>query len=659
MHPDSAVDTESVTLPPAPSSLHLTPAESIPSKNSRPSSHRAPSPSQLTASGPTPEQASWEQEAVTLDTLVASKDSVVSFDNNSYNNALPIGQAGKLSRLRDYLSVNPEDPWNQEWVVYAARTPLPGESSFSLQTGEAATTSRRRRYNTRRRAEVAFTRINGGACEGCRRRRRAVSNISCPNPPEILLKQELQCPHRLQELGAVIDGDGAPSEQFLEVEGGVTQPATNTTHSDLAAGIGPTTRDDGAIVPESSATGMLFASILPQGRSQESLGHGGTSAGPSSDLGWPSSPRLQASLTSPGLDNNPEIGRAQSHTHDDSNILRLRPARHSVRRGEGIAIVGESGGRSRQLNNMAMHETRQDFAASRFVQGLHSLHSTERESGELPSMHDVAGSWFYPPTPHEQQSLSSEQRFTVHPGRFDATPHQRTISPHEILSSEFAEGSYANLGRAQASSPNPFETIPARDLDESNGPDFTHSETHCWPSQQTNLDQDYFDEQVIGFTSPTRDSSLLRNRSDEQYTINPDIEPDRLFTEAFTWNIEDRSWFNVDPSEEIFDAYSRDGLCTGSWHRDDRQCTQPPVATEEPPQSAGPTELDDVDLLSGFLLDDTQHIRDDTNDPPFESYLAYLGNPDFVLPQDSASGSNSDLILTPPSDDTQGPSHEA
>ncbi|MCJ1473367.1 hypothetical protein MMC13_002018 [Lambiella insularis] len=74
-----------------------------------------------------------------------------------------------------------DGPWNHEWVVYVARTPLPGESSFSAETLEPAIAPRRRAYTSQRRAEVAYVRSNGGACAECRRNKQA-------------------CPHRLEEL---------------------------------------------------------------------------------------------------------------------------------------------------------------------------------------------------------------------------------------------------------------------------------------------------------------------------------------------------------------------------------------------------------------------------------------------------------------------------
>ena len=131
---------------------------------------------------------SWSQKAASSDVPVIRNDPSVNLGKGSI---AQIGSIDKQSRLNDYLSVNPEDPWNQEWVVYAARTPLPGESSYSLETGEPATTSRRRPYGPRRRAEVAYTRNNGGACSRCRRMHRAVSAVFCHYQCEIILMHNL------------------------------------------------------------------------------------------------------------------------------------------------------------------------------------------------------------------------------------------------------------------------------------------------------------------------------------------------------------------------------------------------------------------------------------------------------------------------------------
>lgn len=104
------------------------------------------------------EQSSWEQKAASPDISGPLKDLSA---NLSEGNVSQLRLTGKQSWLEECLSVNPEDPWNSEWVVYAARTPLPGEFSYSLETGQPATTSRRRPYNLRRRAEVASLEIMG------------------------------------------------------------------------------------------------------------------------------------------------------------------------------------------------------------------------------------------------------------------------------------------------------------------------------------------------------------------------------------------------------------------------------------------------------------------------------------------------------------------
>ena len=95
--------------------------------------------------------------------------------NVNKHNLSQIVSPDKHSRLEDYLSVNPEDPWNHEWVAYAARPRFPGESVFSSETWEPATTPRRQRYSPARRADVAYTREKK-ACAGCRRRHQKVSD---------------------------------------------------------------------------------------------------------------------------------------------------------------------------------------------------------------------------------------------------------------------------------------------------------------------------------------------------------------------------------------------------------------------------------------------------------------------------------------------------
>lgn len=161
---------------PAKLSVNRSPANSVSSKDSNAAIDAGNGDSGLAPNAliPPTVSSSWEQKTASQDDPATRKDAG---GNLNKNNVSQTGSVDKQSRLNDYLSVNPEDPWNQEWVVYAARTPLPGEASYLLETGEPATTPRRRRYDRRRRAEVAFTRNNGGACGRCRRRHRAVSDI--------------------------------------------------------------------------------------------------------------------------------------------------------------------------------------------------------------------------------------------------------------------------------------------------------------------------------------------------------------------------------------------------------------------------------------------------------------------------------------------------
>lgn len=176
----SATDAESVRSRAAPSpadiSVDTSPTNPASTKGSHPIIDTATANLGLPPNDliPPTVRSSWEPDTASPNHPVTRKDTAV---NLNKDNVSRIDSIDKQSWLNEYLSVNPEDPWNHEWVVYAARTPLPGEASYLLETGEPATTSRRRRYNRRRRAEVAFTRNNGGACEPCRRRHHAVSDM--------------------------------------------------------------------------------------------------------------------------------------------------------------------------------------------------------------------------------------------------------------------------------------------------------------------------------------------------------------------------------------------------------------------------------------------------------------------------------------------------
>lgn len=106
------------------------------------------------------------------------------FSNHKNGLADPIDHAKHLL-LGNFLSANSDSPWNQYWVLLAARNCLPGESCLSLETMEPITTPRRRPYRTVRRAEVAYTRTHGGACDRCRRNKKAVSLPSSSWPLKV------------------------------------------------------------------------------------------------------------------------------------------------------------------------------------------------------------------------------------------------------------------------------------------------------------------------------------------------------------------------------------------------------------------------------------------------------------------------------------------
>lgn len=91
-----------------------------------------------------------------------------------YHNLLRGEFVSKAAQIEAFLS-NPNSPWNSQLIAYS-RVTLPGESSFSLETGEPATAPRRQPHSPRRRMEILQTR-RFGACPACRRAKRAVSNV--------------------------------------------------------------------------------------------------------------------------------------------------------------------------------------------------------------------------------------------------------------------------------------------------------------------------------------------------------------------------------------------------------------------------------------------------------------------------------------------------
>lgn len=426
-----SVNTESVrskAASPAKPSVNRSPANSLSSKDSNAAIDAGNGNSGLAPNAliPPTVRSSWEQKTASQDDPVTRKDAGA---NLNKNNVSQTGSIDKQSRLNSYLSVNPEDPWNQEWVVYAARTPLPGEASYLLETREPATTPGRRRYDRRRRAEVAFTRNNGGACDCCRRRHQAVSDIFYHYPLKIMLMQELQCPHRLQELAAAIEGDETASEQLRER--GVTQRATDAVRSGVAAGIGSSSQRGEATSHESSAArGRLSFPTPRREPSQRPPAHGRPSARPSERL--PLAPsqnqRRLASHSSSALVDEPGIGPGRLPVHDGSDFLRPPLAGRSA--WDGINAVSGSSGSSRRPNYITIRDTSQDSAASTPVVERYSLGSTQRGTEELSYMSDGVGLRSFPPLPYnEQQSLLSEQMFATQPDTFDPASNQRTTLP--------------------------------------------------------------------------------------------------------------------------------------------------------------------------------------------------------------------------------------
>ena len=86
-----------------------------------------------------------------------------------------IKSSSKDAQLEAYL-FNEANPWNQQSIVQAARVPpVPGTSSFRLETWEPARAPLRQPYSPERRKEVASTRRRR-ACSRCRQAKQSVSN---------------------------------------------------------------------------------------------------------------------------------------------------------------------------------------------------------------------------------------------------------------------------------------------------------------------------------------------------------------------------------------------------------------------------------------------------------------------------------------------------
>ncbi|MCJ1395687.1 hypothetical protein MMC18_008573 [Xylographa bjoerkii] len=100
-------------------------------------------------------------------------------------NVLQIESEDKEAQLNRYL-FHPQNTGQEDLSIFPVRTHLPGESSFSLETGEPARAPSRRPLSPASRAETAYTRKQG-ACDECR-----------------ILKRK--CLHRLQERASPADG---------------------------------------------------------------------------------------------------------------------------------------------------------------------------------------------------------------------------------------------------------------------------------------------------------------------------------------------------------------------------------------------------------------------------------------------------------------------
>ncbi|MCJ1397693.1 hypothetical protein MMC11_000889 [Xylographa trunciseda] len=108
---------------------------------------------------------------------------------------LQIESEDKEAQLNRYL-FHPQNAGQEELSIFAVRTRLPGESSFSLETGEPAKAPPKRPLSPASRAQAAYTRRHG-ACNKCR-------------------AQKKKCLHRLQER-AIPSNDTEPTQGDMPI----------------------------------------------------------------------------------------------------------------------------------------------------------------------------------------------------------------------------------------------------------------------------------------------------------------------------------------------------------------------------------------------------------------------------------------------------------
>lgn len=487
---------------------------------------------------------------------------------------------------------------------------------------------------------------------------------------EPILRQSVQCRHRLEELEAIVDGHGATSEQVM-ARGGARRDATDRVAFDSAidneAG---NQHGEAAIDPGGPFPTTFSASSQPQRRSApQTRVHRRKRSGAYGDLSAARGQRALLTSLSPANGDEHETGVRQPHIPVGPDALRTPPAQRYVGQGRSTSIDAQ---RNRQLNNSATFSTRQNNAARRVTQALEPLHDTETEFGEL-SYIDERNVLIWPPAiPHNEQNFALFESTSATSNANLNTPlNQRSRPPLGSPWSEVAEGEDGYLDRTPRELSThiyppapPFQyfnsATPARNVDDLGQGAFGLPQTHWLPSQPSPMRQHPFEESADSNALIIGDS---RDRPYHQLTPAPNHRQELpiLPNEGPVWVTEDLSWLDVDPSERYLDTSWFDQLSAAGPIEDDvNLATQPPIATGDLPQSLEPHQSNDPDLHSEFTWNnDPYHVEhtDTGVDSPSGGYMAFLHDPDLTPRLESTIGSWSDPILTPPSEGNIENSH--
>ncbi|KAI9876686.1 MAG: hypothetical protein M1830_005959 [Pleopsidium flavum] len=555
-------------------------------------------------------------------------------------------RTGKHSLLEDYLCIKPEDAWNQELVAYAARTRLPGEFSFSVETGEPATTPRRRRYSPRRRAEVAHVRNNGGACEVHKRNRRA-------------------CRHRLEGLEAIVDGHGATPEQVM-ARAGARRDATDRVafDSEINDQVG---NQHGEVAIDPGGPSATTSSASPQSRrrpaAQNRIHRRGRTR-TSSNLSAARDERVLETYPSPANGGQHATGVRQPHFPVGPDAPLMLPAQRYEEQGSSTSI---SVHRDRQFNNSDTLSTRQNHTARRVTQALEPLHNTAIEFQGLFYANENNGFGLPPPISHHEQNIGVPESTAATSSTNLNTPLSQRSRPPLCSPSDEGECGYVNRTRSEVSThtnpPVPKSqyfnyATPSRSADDPEGDASGILEPHWIPLQPSPIRQHLFEEQS------NNDALLMGDSRDPppyQLTRAPNHQRLPNVPEEYTtWGREDLSWVDGDPSDQVLDTSWIDQLPADPLE-DDGRAPHRSTAVGEDPQLMGLYRTNDQDIYRGVACDLESYRGGHTNTgvhPSPGSYMAFLNDPDFTPRLESTIGSWSDVIPTPPSEDKVENNHE-